>query len=113
MKLTPRKFSVTDFRLCSYRNIAALTAACLFLTAPGCGKKEEGGAGPSPGGGSGKKLKLAFVTNNSSDFWTIARAGCQDAEKALGNVQVDFRIPSTGGTAEQQQILDDLLAKGV
>src|ERR1043166_9875168 len=25
----------------------------------------------------------------------------------------DFRIPATGGTAEQQQILDDLLAKGV
>jgi ribose transport system substrate-binding protein len=28
-------------------------------------------------------------------------------------VEVDFRIPSSGAAAEQQQILDDLLAKGV
>ncbi len=62
---------------------------------------------------SGKRLKLAFVSNNASPFWTIARAGCEDAAKELGNVDVDFRIPSSGGTAEQQQILDDLLAKGV
>jgi len=62
---------------------------------------------------SGKKLKLAFVSNNAATFWTIARAGCEAAEKELGNVEVDFRIPSTGGAAEQQQILDDLLAKGV
>ena len=92
------------------QHISALTALVLFLAAPGCGKKEEGT--PTVSGG-GKKLKLAFVTNNSSDFWRIARAGCQEAEKTLGNVQVDFRIPATGGTAEQQQILDDLLAKGV
>ena len=62
---------------------------------------------------SGKKLKLAFVSNNAATFWTIARSGCEAAEKELGNVEVDFRIPSTGGAAEQQQILDDLLAKGV
>lgn len=60
-----------------------------------------------------KKLKLAFVSNNASPFWTIARAGCEDAAKSLGNVDVDFRIPSSGGVAEQQQILDDLLAKGI
>ena len=62
---------------------------------------------------SGKELKLAFVSNNAATFWTIARSGCEAAEKELGNVEVDFRIPSTGGAAEQQQILDDLLAKGV
>ena len=64
-------------------------------------------------GGTGKKLKLAFVSNNASSFWTIARAGTADAVKELGNVEVDFRIPSSGGAAEQQQILDDLLAKGM
>ncbi|MES2921597.1 MAG: sugar-binding protein [Verrucomicrobiota bacterium] len=63
--------------------------------------------------GSGKKLKLAFVSNNAAIFWTIARSGCEAAEKELGNVEVDFRIPSSGGAAEQQTILDDLLAKGV
>jgi ribose transport system substrate-binding protein len=86
------------------------SALCLVLAIAGCGPKESG----SPGGsGTAKKLKLAFVSNNAATFWTIARAGCQDAEKELGNIEVDFRIPSTGGAAEQQQILDDLLAKGV
>lgn len=81
---------------------ATLTLAALFALS-GCKKS----------GGSGTKLKLAFVTNTAATFWTIARSGCEAAEKELGNVEVDFRIPSTGSAAEQQQILDDLLAKGV
>jgi ribose transport system substrate-binding protein len=87
-----------------------LTALCFMLVVPGCGKKE---GETSDGGSTKKKLKLAFVTNNASDFWTIARAGCNDAEKELGNVEVDFRIPSSGDAAEQTRILEDLLAKGV
>jgi len=76
----------------------------------GCGKSEnQAPAGP----GGGKKLKLAFVSNNASSFWTIARAGCDDAKKELGNVDVDFRIPSSGTAAEQRQILDDLVARGI
>lgn len=88
-----------------------LIALMLTLTMPGCGRKES--PEPSAGGGAKKKLKLAFVTNNPSDFWTIARAGTTEAEKTLGNVEVDFRIPSAGTAAEQKQILDDLVAKGV
>jgi len=89
------------------------TVAAL-LTVTSCGKKDgDASAASSGGGATKKKLKLAFVSNNAATFWTIARSGCQDAEKALGNVQVDFRIPSTGSAAEQQQILDDLVAKGV
>lgn len=59
-----------------------------------------------------KKLKLAFVTNNASTFWTIARKGCEDGVKEAGGVELDFRIPSAGSAAEQQQLLDDLVAKG-
>ena len=65
------------------------------------------------GTGAGKKLRLAFVTNNASDFWTIARAGCNKACEELPNVELEFRIPSGGTAAEQQQLVDDLLAKGV
>lgn len=84
--------------------LAALTVtAALALTLAGCGKTETGP----------KKLKLAFVVNNASSFWTIAKAGTTDATKELGNVEVDFRIPSGGTAAEQRQIIDDLLAKGV
>jgi ribose transport system substrate-binding protein len=68
---------------------------------------------PGRSTGAAKQLKLAFVTNNAATFWTIARAGCEDAAKSLGNVSVDFRIPSTGGSAEQRQILDDLVSAGV
>jgi ribose transport system substrate-binding protein len=86
-----------------------LGALCLALVLAGCGKSGVN-SGDAP---AGKKLRLAFVSNNAATFWTIARSGCQDAEKTLGNVQVDFRIPSGGSVGEQQQILDDLVAKGV
>ncbi|MEK7780190.1 MAG: sugar-binding protein [Verrucomicrobiota bacterium] len=85
-----------------------LGALCLALVIAGCGKSDSGSTS-----GSGKKLKLAFVSNNAATFWTIARSGCEASAKELGNIEVDFRIPSTGSAAEQQQILDDLVAKGV
>jgi ribose transport system substrate-binding protein len=93
--------------------LAVATAAALALTS--CGQKETGSGAPDAGSGGAakKKLKLAFVSNNAATFWTIARSGCDAAAKELGSVSVDFRIPSTGGAAEQQQILDDLVAKGV
>ena len=62
---------------------------------------------------AGKKLKLAFVTNNASDFWTIARAGTTKAAQDLQNVTVQFRIPEDGTAATQTRILDDLLSAGV
>jgi ribose transport system substrate-binding protein len=83
-----------------------ISAAMLALALSSCNKN-------STTAGADKKLKLAFVSNNAATFWTIARSGTEAAEKELGNVEVDFRIPSTGGAAEQQQIIDDLLAKGV
>jgi len=70
---------------------------------------------PSPSGvnsAAGKKHKLAFVTNNPSEFWTIARKGTEKAAAELP-IEVDFRIPADGSAAEQQRIIDDLLAKGI
>ncbi len=60
-----------------------------------------------------KNFKLAFVTNNASDFWTIARKGVEKADGELANVDVEFKIPADGTAAEQKRIVDDLLAKGV
>jgi len=64
-------------------------------------------------GGAGTKHKLAFVTNNASDFWIIARKGTERAAKENPNIEVEFRIPSDGTAAEQQRVVDDLLAKGI
>jgi ribose transport system substrate-binding protein len=69
--------------------------------------------GNSAGGGTGTKHKLAFVTNNASDFWTIARKGTEKAAKEIPGIEVEFRIPSDGTAAEQQRVIDDLLAKGI
>jgi ribose transport system substrate-binding protein len=59
------------------------------------------------------KLHLAFVTNNASDFWTIARAGTVKAQEETPDIAVDFQIPSDGTAASQQRIVDDLLARGM
>ena len=68
---------------------------------------------PSASSGGAAKHRLAFVTNNAADFWTIARSGCNQAAKDHPNLEVDFQIPSDGTAATQKRILDDLLARGV
>ena len=59
-----------------------------------------------------KPVKVAFVTNNASDFWKIAQAGTEKAKKELG-CEVIFRIPSSGTAQEQQVIVQDLITVGV
>lgn len=68
--------------------------------------------GSSPAAPSGG-AQVAFVTNNASDFWTIARKGCEKADDELADVKVDFEIPPEGTAAAQKTLVDNLLAKGV
>lgn len=78
----------------------ALLLAVSVLLPLGCNQKSGG-------------KRLAFVTNNASDFWTIARKGTEKADEELSDVSVEFKIPGDGTAAEQKRIIDDLLAKGV
>jgi ribose transport system substrate-binding protein len=80
---------------------------CLVGAAAGCRSAEV------PAAGGAKAIKLAFVTNNSADFWTIARRGVEKADAELTDVDVEFRLTSPADAAEQQRIVDDLLTKGV
>lgn len=98
-----------------------LLGAGLLLAAAACTQQgggggtntaNGGGGGGAPGGG-GAARRLAFVTNNASDFWTIARKGVEKADAELADVTAEFKIPSDGTAAEQKRIVDDLLAKGV
>jgi ribose transport system substrate-binding protein len=78
-----------------------------------CSKTETPPSTAANGATPPKRLKLAFVSNNAANFWSFARAGCNAAAKELGNVDVDFRITASGGSAEQTQILNDLVARGI
>jgi len=82
------------------------TLACVAAVSIGCQRdsRTQGGA---------KVLKVAFVTNNSADFWTIARRGVEKADQELADVEAEFRLTADGTAAEQQRVVDDLLTKGV
>ena len=88
------------------RRIVGLGVVCLAMAGVAVSM-----SGCSPSGQ--KKYRVAFVTNNSADFWTIARRGTEAAAAELPDVNVEFRIPSDGTAAEQRRIIDDLLAKGL
>ncbi|HTQ12059.1 MAG TPA: substrate-binding domain-containing protein, partial [Fimbriimonadaceae bacterium] len=98
-----------------------IAAGLLALVAIGC-KTDEGSNGTaSTGPGASnpaapksdkKPLKLAFVTNGTSDFWSIARAGIKKATDEDPSLHVDFRELPNGSPAEQQQALDDLTVAG-
>jgi len=83
----------------------AIVISALALTA--CSN-----SGSSDTKSEGKPVKLAFVTNNTADFWTVARKGVETAGKELSNATVEFRV-ADGTAAGQRQIVDDLLTKGV
>ena len=55
-------------------------------------------------------VRFAFVTNGVDQFWTLAEAGTRAAAAEFG-VTCDVRKP--GVAAEQQRVLEDLVARGV
>jgi ribose transport system substrate-binding protein len=70
-------------------------------------KKPVAAAEPAAGA-----AKVAFVSNNAAEFWTIAEAGCRRAGEDLG-VQVLFKRPKNPSAAAQKEIIEDLLNQGV
>jgi ribose transport system substrate-binding protein len=92
--------------------ILFVLALGLLAFTPGCGNNRNETANnnnpPTP-----KKLRLAFVTNTTNDFWATVRHGCNSAAQNLGNVEVDFRF-FTGSTVEaQEEVINSLIAGGV
>jgi ribose transport system substrate-binding protein len=60
----------------------------------------------------GQKPKIAIVSNNTDDFWTICEAG---AKKAAGEFNADllFRKPAQGNADDQREIIDTLMSQKV
>ena len=73
----------------------------------GCDKDASTSSTSKPSGGS---LKMAFVTNNSSDFWNIAKAGVNAYEKEAG-VKVDIFLPKPT-VEDQNRIVENLISQG-
>jgi ribose transport system substrate-binding protein len=94
--------------------VSVVLVTTLLSTLMGCGKGETPAPAPSgsPAPPASGKLHFAFVPNNVSAFWTIAKKGLDKAAQDCG-VDVEFRPPSTGAIAEQQSIIEDLLNKGI
>jgi ribose transport system substrate-binding protein len=60
----------------------------------------------------GTPLKLAFICNNASNFWLIAKKGVEKAEKELG-LSVNFYQPPDPATpAKQNEFLETLVSQG-
>jgi len=52
---------------------------------------------------------VAFITNSNSNFWTIARKGCEKADSELADVTVAFKTTNTGAVDEQNRLIRDTL----
>jgi ribose transport system substrate-binding protein len=89
-----------------------IVIAVASLTLIGCAPSSTPSSQQSKSSDSTGKVKVAFVTNNSSDFWKIAEKGTQKAAAELG-CEVLFRLPATGAALEQQTIVQDMITTGV
>ena len=85
--------------------VSRLLVTLLFAAAAGTACSSGAGTGSAP------VVKLAFVTNNASEFWKIAAAGVRKYE-AEGRVQVDVKMPPNGTPEEQNQIVENLASQG-
>lgn len=90
--------------------VIAFCGLLASLPLAGCSKSSNG-ANQGPDRDDSKIVKLAFVTNNTAEFWRIAAAGIRKYEKE-SKVQVDVKMPSNGTTEEQNQILENLASQG-
>ncbi|MCS6977108.1 MAG: sugar-binding protein [Gemmatales bacterium] len=89
------------------RNVGLVLLAGVCVMTLSCGTRGTGGTSTAA-----KRPKVAFVTNNPEEFWTIVEAGCRKAEAETG-VEVIFRRPSQGDSAVQKEIIDTLINQGV
>ena len=52
---------------------------------------------------------VAFITNSTSDFWKVARKGCEKADAELQDVTVVFKTTNTGAIEEQNGLIRQAL----
>jgi len=103
------------FALVEFLVVVAIIAIIAAILLPVSAALAIGGnaGGTTPPRATTPQVSLAFVTNNTSDYWIIAHKGVLEAQEELPNVNVQFVIPADGTAQTQNSQVDDLLAKGV
>lgn len=92
------------------RIAAAFGVVTTLALLAGCGNKQ--GGDPNKPAHDPSKPTVAFISNNSSEFWTIAERGTEKAAKEFG-VNVEFKRPAQGTSENQRRFIEDLRAKGI
>lgn len=91
-----------------------MTALGAALLLSGCGGDGNDPTADSRDGekkGDGKAGRFAYVTNGVDPFWNIAESGAVQAGKDFG-VDVTVLMPANGAP-EQQNMLEDLVTRGI
>ena len=98
--------------------LAFVVISCSKEESPSAPSTQPANAAASAGGSyqvfkasDPNALKLAFITNNTSEFWKIASAGVHKYEKEA-NIQVDIKMPPNGKTEEQNSTIENLVSQG-
>src|SRR5262249_37862094 len=95
------------------RTLHCLALLAMLAAIPACGRDGKPTPGPVVAKAKGGKIRLAFISNNPAEFWTIAQKGTEKAAEELKDVEVEFRMPSQNTAQNQQEIIEDLMTKGV
>ncbi|MCL4202764.1 MAG: sugar-binding protein [Pirellulaceae bacterium] len=94
---------------CSIGRVLCLIFTLLSGVGPiGCSTPSGEPGVPSPPREA--SIRLAYVTNGVASFWNVAAAGVKAGEKEFG-VRCDTLMPQ--GIADQQRMVEDLVARGV
>ena len=96
------------------QSICALMLMAIAVTITSCGESSKTTSTSKQGGGktSGERPRVAFVTNQVHSFWSIAEAGCKDAEKDF-DCEVVVKMPAPASVDKQKDIVEDLLSTGI
>ena len=90
---------------------SSLLAWIIFLISCG-GNTNNGDSGNNNSNESGtKKIKLAFVTNATADFWSYGKAGAEKAASEHDDIEIEFKM-GDGTAAKQREVCEALLVRG-
>ena len=87
------------------KQFALIPAIICLVSCGGESKKESGAQSTAP------KVKLAFMTNATADFWSYGKAGAEKAASEHDDIEIEFKM-GDGTAAKQREICDSLLVRG-